>query len=274
MNAQGAAAALGENGKISTRLRRFHDAESIRLLRHAKVGGVVRGNLEKYALVGTTFVGLSCGVQKTRPKAEYGGHFFFVANRETNRLQQLLVFVGHGDVAEQSKVIAGADAIEMLFQMAGEVYSALERCGVFRVGVELLVIVGEERKFGRELSAGFVFAGKFSCFNFAGFDVGLIERVDADDSARDGSGNFTAEKFLAERVGIRQDDADDGVAGFREGIHSGGLLFVRIGLQTQIRENAIVAVQFGVRESFAVNGNNALAGFASRLRDQLLEPGA
>ena len=39
MNAQGAAATFGENGKISTRLRGFHDAEGIGLLRHENVTG-------------------------------------------------------------------------------------------------------------------------------------------------------------------------------------------------------------------------------------------
>ena len=52
------------------------------------------------------------------------------------------------------------------------------------------------------MSCGFVFSSEFARFDFAGFDVGLIESVDADDGAGDGGSNFPAEKFLADGVDI------------------------------------------------------------------------
>ena len=76
----------------------------------------------------------------------------------------------------------------------------LQSSGILFVGVELDALLFEKRRFRRQRSGLFVLVGQLPRFDFAGFHVRLIERVDPDDGARHGGGNFPAEKFLAEIV--------------------------------------------------------------------------
>src|SRR6266849_6426969 len=86
VHAQGAAAAFGENREVAAGLRGFHDPEGVLLPGHGKILGVVAGDLQKNAAIGTAFVGLPGGVQEARAKAENRGNLFLVAHRVPNRL--------------------------------------------------------------------------------------------------------------------------------------------------------------------------------------------
>src|SRR6267154_717688 len=116
MDAQSAAASLGEDVEITARLRGFYDAEGIFLAGHGKVGGVIVSDLEKDAGVRAAFVGLSCGMQESRTEAEAGGDFLFVTNDVTEFLKNFFVFGVHGDIGEDGEVITDAGMREMLFQ--------------------------------------------------------------------------------------------------------------------------------------------------------------
>ena len=185
-------------------------------------------------------------------------------------------FVGvvHLDVAEKGEVVAGADAAEVGAKNFGEIGIIFEKRGVLVVGEELEALVFEERSLGRQLAGGFVFAGELAGFDFAGFDVGLVEGVDADDGAGDGSGDFPAEEFLAEVEFGADDDADDGMAGFFEsgdgGVHR-AVVFLG---EAQIGEDAVVAVDGGLADFFAIDGDDAFADFAGGFGDELFEPRA
>src|SRR5450432_1407289 len=267
MHAQSAAAAFGEDGEIAASLGGLYGAESIFLVRNRKVDGVVAGDLQKHATVGSTFVGLTGGVQKAGAEAEDGGDFLLVAYGETNGLQSFFVGFVHGDVAEESEIISGMEAAEMSFQDFHEARAAFEGVGIFFVGVELDAVAFEKRRFVGQLAGFFVLAGQFFGFNFAGFDVGLIEGVDADDRACDGGGNFPAEEFLAEVVDIVDGDAYDGMAGGFKSADGGILGFVGGGFEAQIGEDAIVAVGVEFRERFAIDGDDAFADLAGGLGD-------
>src|SRR5215472_13334565 len=160
MHAKGTPAALREYGEIATSLGCFDDAEGIFLVRDRKVDGVIACDLEEDASVRPALVGLAGGVQEARAKSEHGGKFLFVAHSVADGLQSGLVLGVHGDVAEESEIVALACAGEMRFQYLGEGLSVLESIGVFRVGVELDAVSLEERLFGGQLACGFVFAGE------------------------------------------------------------------------------------------------------------------
>jgi hypothetical protein len=51
--------ALGQHLEIAARFRRLHNAESISLARHLKIGGIVAGDLQEHAGIRAAFVGLS-----------------------------------------------------------------------------------------------------------------------------------------------------------------------------------------------------------------------
>jgi len=94
----------------------------------------------------------------------------------------------------------------------------------------------------------------FAGFDFAGFDVGLVKGVDADDGANGGSGNFPAEEFLAKVQFRADDDADDRMAGFFEsgdgGVHRTIIFFG----EAEIGEDAVVAVDGRLADFFAITG--------------------
>ncbi len=92
----------------------------------------------------------------------------------------------------------------MSFQNFGEARLAIERGGIFFVGVQLDAVAVKEWSFIRQLAVFFVLAGQFFGFDLAGFHIRLIEGVDADDGAGDGGGDFPAEEFLAEIVNVVQ----------------------------------------------------------------------
>ena len=110
--------------------------------------------------------------------------------------------------------------------------------------------------------------------DLAGFDVGLIEGVDADDRARDGGRNLPAEEFLPQVVDVGDGDPNDRVPGFFERRDFGVLRGVGRGFQTKVGEDAIVAINVGRAECFAIDRDDALAQFAGGFGDQLFQPRA
>src|ERR1700675_409203 len=69
MDAQGAAAALGQDVEIATRLRRLHDTESVFLARHRQILAIIAGDLQEDAGIRAALVGLPGRVQEPRPEA-------------------------------------------------------------------------------------------------------------------------------------------------------------------------------------------------------------
>ena len=114
----------------------------------------------------------------------------------------------------------------------------------------------------------------FLRFDLASFHIGLIEGVDPDDRPGDRRRDFPAEEFLADIVDVGKLDAYNGLARLFESGDGGVLRLIRLGLQTEIREHAIVAVNRRLAERFAVDRDNALADFAGRFGEKLLEPRA
>ena len=108
----------------------------------------------------------------------------------------------------------------------------------------------------------------------AGFDVGLIERIDADDRAGNGRGDLPAEEFLADLVAIGDVDAHDGMTGPFERGDGVVLRGIGLGRQPHIDEQAVLAVDLGVPERLGVDWHEPLAELSGRLREKLLEPGA
>src|SRR5258708_12180408 len=101
------------------------------------------------------------------------------------------------------------------------------------------MIALEEWLLARQLACRFVFAREFSGCNFAGFDVWLVEGVDADDRACHGCGDLPAEKFFADSVWILHCDTHDRLACFLQRFHRGVLSAIRRAFQAETRENTV-----------------------------------
>ena len=103
-------------------------------------------------------------------------------------------------------------------------------------------------------------------------DVGLIEGVDADQRARDGGGELPAEELRAHIVGIAQRQAHDRLPRRFEAGDGGVLGGIEAFVRAQVDEDAVLAVDGGIAQRFALDGQDAFAFFAGALGDQLLQP--
>jgi len=74
----------------------------------------------------------------------------------------------------------------MSFQNVGKFRAALQGRGVFFVGEKLDALFLEEGRLRRQASGRFVLARQLLGFDLTGFDVRLIEGVDADEGTGDG----------------------------------------------------------------------------------------
>ena len=114
--------------------------------------------------------------------------------------------------------------------------------------------------------------GQFLGLDLAGFDVGLVECVDAEDRSGYRGGNFPAEEFLAEVIRVGHSDVDNGMPCFFECGDFGVLCRVRRGFQSDVGEDPVLAIHSRCCQRFAIHRDDALAQFAGRLRNQLLKP--
>src|SRR5438874_11498742 len=107
----------------------------------------------------------------------------------------------HLNVGQQRKVISWADTFQMRAKISSKV-PATQGSGIFRISEQFDPGLLKERFFRRQRTRLVVLACRFSRFDFAGFVVGLIEGIDSDDGARDGSGDLPTEVFLTEIVSV------------------------------------------------------------------------
>src|SRR5260370_5241445 len=212
MHAQRAAAALGKNSEIAAGLCRLHDTEGVPLPWYRQILGVITSDLEKNAAIRAAFVGLSGGVQKSRAETENGSHFFLVAHRVTNRLQRLFIRGIHGDVAEDTKIIACLEPRKMGLQNISK--SRPVHCSyILLVGEKLDAACFNKWYLWRQAPGGFVLARPLLRFYLAGLHVGLVEGIDADDGSRHSRSDLPPEKFLAQIVNIRERNTHNPVPG-------------------------------------------------------------
>src|SRR5215813_992985 len=152
VDAQSAPAAFGENVEVAASLRGFHDTKCIFLAWDCQVGSIIAGNLQEDAAVWAALVGLSCGVQKARAKAEASGDFLFVANDVAKFLEHFFVFGVHRNVAEDGEVVACTGAPKMFLEHVNEFRAASKGRGILFVGKEFYASGFEERRLGREMA--------------------------------------------------------------------------------------------------------------------------
>src|SRR4051812_44599890 len=70
VDAEGTAAAVGEDLEVAPGLRGLDYAEGVAMAGDGEVDGIVAGDLQEHARVGAAFVGLAGRVQEARAEAE------------------------------------------------------------------------------------------------------------------------------------------------------------------------------------------------------------
>ena len=144
-----------------------------------------------------------------------------VADGLTHRLQHPVVRRIHLDVGEQREIVARRQAVHMRLQVSGQSFVAArtvrQRPRVLLIREQLDPLAREDRRFCGQRSASFVLGGQLPRGDLARFDVGLIERVDAEDRSGDGRRDLPAEELLAEVVQVVERDAHDRMTGPLEG---------------------------------------------------------
>src|SRR6185437_5879463 len=106
MNAQGAAAALDQNIKITARLRRLHHAEAISVAGHIEIGRVIARDLQEDPGVGPAFVCLAGRMQETRAEAKTSAGACAVPQARASGSQLFRMCLVALDVGQQGDVIA------------------------------------------------------------------------------------------------------------------------------------------------------------------------
>src|SRR5439155_5373328 len=140
-------------------------------------------------------------MQKPRTKTKTRCHASSITNGTTHRLQRRFMIVVHLNIGQQSKIIAFGQTITMRLEISVQrtfARSFIKSCGVSLVSEQLDAIALENRSLRRQRSVFFIFAGQLARREFAGFNVRLIEWIDADDRTGDSGGDFPTKKFLAE----------------------------------------------------------------------------
>ena len=151
--------------------------------------------------------------------------------------------------------------------------AGLAQCvGIGFVGVKRNRAIGAHRRFARQRAGLLVGGGQFAGLDLAGFDVGLIERIDADHRAGDGGGDLEAEKFLAEMGRGILHDANDRMAGLLQFGELGFVVGLALAFERQVDEEAVVAVDFRPGQRLAIDRDQAFAVLAGRIRRTAARP--
>src|SRR5688500_20266491 len=80
---------------------------------------------------------------------------------------------------------------------------ALQCGGISVISKQLDAVAFVKRCLRRQRSGALVLVSEFARFDLAGFDVGLIERIDANERTCHRGREFPAKEFLPEVVNIR-----------------------------------------------------------------------
>ncbi len=156
-------------------------------------------------------------MKKTRAEAEHSSNLLGFDNLFADLLENFLVFREHRDVGQESKVITGLEAVNVLADDSAQcVGTVQESIGIGFVGKQLDAVLFENRLFGWKRARLFKLGGQIAGGDFAGFDVRLIERIDAEDGACDRGGDLPLEHGLTEIVKIADHHAENRFARFFE----------------------------------------------------------
>ncbi len=240
---------------------------------------VVGGDLQEHAAVGAALVGLSGGMQEARAEFGAGRDMAFVAHRQAHlaagcRYDRHRVRYRRAAPRNRRR----PDAAEMRLQPGAEIAirrppcasrrHCCRRCRDRSRSVETTGCSSRQRS---RLLKG---RGQFAGLDLGGFDVGLIERIDAEHRACDRDRHLEAEKFLADMLDRLHDDADHRMSGLFQRRQLGVMRGVVFAFGADVDEEAVVAVGCRLAERFAVDRDQALAVLAGGFGDQLLGPGA
>ena len=113
------------------------------------------------------------------------------------------------------------------------------------VGIEISLRSAYDRRLGGQLAGLFERGGQFAGLDLGGFDVGLVERVDAEHGAGDRRCHFEAEELLAEMVDRLQDDADHGMSGCLQRGEATVMRGIVVAFDADVDEEAVVAIGLG-----------------------------
>src|SRR5437763_414362 len=149
-----------------------------------------------------------------------------------------------------------------------------EVCGVAVIGEQLDSVFFKDRFFFRQASGLFILTGQLARDNLAGFDVWLIEGIDANDGTGYGGGDFPAEELLANVINVIYINAHDRLSCSTQDFNLYVLIWVRSVPEPQINKDAVIAIDFRPVQLFPVNRNQAFALFAGAFGKQLLQPRA
>lgn len=143
-------------------------------------------------------------------------------------------------------------------------FGVTENLAIFSVGKEREVAVPKQRGFGGELSGFFVGGGEFAGLILAGFDIGLIKRIDAEDRSSNSGGEFPSKEFLADVIAVSDGDTNNRMAGILDRGDGAFLPGIRFSGEPDINEEAVLPIRRRPAERFGIDRDQSFALFAGR----------
>ena len=190
VDAQRPPAALREHLEVAARLRGLDRRRRCSAARALEVLRVVARDLQEDAAVRAALVRLTGGVQEARAEAQARGDVLLSRTRVREAPATPPRWRPSSDVGQHREVVARACATEMRLQERRQrsraAPTALRSASALAASANSLMPVPfEERRLGRQRARLLVLVGQRARGDLAGLDVGLVERVDAEDRARD-----------------------------------------------------------------------------------------
>src|ERR1700760_2893665 len=137
MNPQCTTSTISQHLEVAARLGCFHHAEGIFLAGNRHLSRIITGHLQEDSAVGSTFIGLTSRMQEPRTETKTRSNMFLVTYRMASCLQRILMIGVHLNVAQQRKVISGAELGQMSAQKSDKVFLI---AGEFRQVLRVAII--------------------------------------------------------------------------------------------------------------------------------------
>ena len=106
MNSKSSPVSLHQDLKVAAGLRRLNHSECVFLAGHRKIGRIVARDLEEDPGVWAAFVGLTGGMQKSRPETQ-ARSYPLRSSTHADRLQSFFMRGVHLYVGEQREIVSG-----------------------------------------------------------------------------------------------------------------------------------------------------------------------
>src|ERR1700674_1928076 len=129
-------------------------------------------------------------MKKSRAKAEAGSDVLAITDEDADFLESIFMEFVAFNIGEERAIVAFSNSPEMRREISHERVSLPKCLAVLLVSKELKAELVEQRRLRWQFATVLICGRKLSRLILACFNIRLIERIDAEDRARNCRGDF------------------------------------------------------------------------------------